>query len=63
MYSIYMQPSIDWLLLHGKETLCYLPIQRFYLLLLLFCPSIRRALAFVTNDNSPLFLALLIQFL
>ena len=31
--------SIDWLLLGGKETLCYLPVQYFYLLLLLFCPS------------------------
>jgi len=34
--------SIDWLLLHGKETLCYLPVQHFYLLLLLFCPSTQR---------------------
>jgi len=30
---------IDWLLLRGKEMLCYLPAQHFYLLLLLFCSS------------------------
>ena len=57
MYSIYIQSSlllIGYCFVQGQGD-ALLPIQRFYLPLILLAALLRRELAFVTNGNSPLF--------